>query len=194
RYVRPLAAQTPPLQGGVRIVQYRQKEKDYRQLVAEAKQVKALCDRYGALAIVNDRVDVALEINADGVHLGQTDMAVSQARRLLGPHKLIGQSTTCEPELTAALATSANYIGVGPVYATPTKAGKAAAGFEYVRLAANHATIPWFAIGGIDPDTLAPTLAAGATRVAVVRSLMSAPEPSAVAARMLQALDAATDT
>ncbi|MEO0853358.1 MAG: thiamine phosphate synthase [Cyanobacteria bacterium J06648_11] len=187
-----LAAVESALQGGVRLVQYRQKEKDYRQLVMEARQVKELCDRYGALAIVNDRVDVALEINADGVHLGQTDMAVAQARRLLGPHKLIGQSTTCEPELTAALATSADYIGVGPVYATPTKAGKAAAGFEYVRLAASRADIPWFAIGGIAPQTLVPTLEAGATRVAVVRSLMSAPDPSAVAVQMLRDLDAAT--
>lgn len=188
-----LAAVESALAGGVRIVQYRQKETDYRQLLAEARQLKSLCDRYGALAIVNDRVDLALDIDADGVHLGQTDMEVTTARRLLGPHKLIGQSTTNAVELDAALATSADYIGVGPVYATPTKAGKAPAGFEYVRLAASRADIPWFAIGGIAPDTLAPTLAAGASRVAVVRSLMSASDPHATAADMIRDLDAAAD-
>ncbi|MEM9155926.1 MAG: thiamine phosphate synthase [Cyanobacteria bacterium P01_F01_bin.33] len=187
-----LAAVEAALAGGVRVVQYRRKECDYRQLLVEARQVKALCERYEALAIVNDRVDLALDIDADGVHLGQTDMEVATARRLLGPHKLIGQSTTNADELEAALATTADYIGVGPVYATPTKPGKAAAGFDYVRLAAARATVPWFAIGGIAPDTLAPTLAAGATRVAVVRSLMSALDPRETAGRMLTALDAAT--
>ncbi len=170
--------------GGVRLVQYRRKEATYRELYAEAKALKNLCDRYQALCIINDRVDLALDIGADGVHLGQTDMPVATARQLLGAQRLIGQSTTNETELTAALATSADYIGVGPVHATPTKAGKAAAGHEYVRLAATKATIPFFAIGGLDLDTIPSTLAAGATHVAVVRSLMTAPDPTTTARAM----------
>ncbi len=179
--------------GGVRLVQYRRKEATYRKLYQEAKALKDLCEHYQALCIINDRVDLALDIKADGVHLGQTDMPVATARQLLGAQRLIGQSTTNEAELTAALATSADYIGVGPVYATPTKAGKAPAGHEYVRLAAARATIPFFAIGGLDLDSIPPTIAAGATQVAVVRSLMAAADPAVTAATMLALLSAASE-
>lgn len=176
------------LVGGVRLVQYRRKEATYRELLAEATALKALCDRYQALCIINDRVDLALDIAADGVHLGQTDMPVATARQLLGAQRLIGQSTTNASELAAALATSADYIGVGPVHATPTKAGKAPAGHEYVQLAVQKATIPFYAIGGMDLETIPATLAAGASRVAVVRSLMEAADPTAVAQQMLALL------
>lgn len=181
------------LQGGVRLVQYRRKSADYSVMRQEALALKQVCDRYGALTIVNDRVDLALDIGADGVHLGQTDMPVESARQLLGPYRLIGQSTTNEQELDRALASSADYVGVGPVYATPTKAGKAAAGLDYVRLAASRATIPWYAIGGIDLTTLPAVVQAGAMRVSVVRSLMEADDPKGDAERMLQQLSPSAD-
>ena len=155
---------------------------------AEAAALKQVCDRYGAITIVNDRVDIALDIGADGVHLGQTDMPVETARDMLGPQRLIGQSTTNWAEMERALQTSADYIGVGPVYATPTKAGKTPAGLEYVRLAVEKATVPWFAIGGINADTLPAVVAAGATQVSVVRSLMAADNPAKAAQDMLSIL------
>lgn len=177
------------LQGGVRLVQYRNKTGNYRTMRSEAAALKQVCDRYGAIIIVNDRVDIALDIGADGVHLGQTDMPVETAREMLGPQRLIGQSTTNQEEMERALKTSADYIGVGPVYATPTKAGKAPAGLEYVRLAVERATVPWFAIGGIDAHTLPEAVAAGATQVSVVRSLMAADNPTKAAQDMLNILN-----
>jgi thiamine-phosphate pyrophosphorylase len=132
------------------------------------------------LFIMNDRVDLAIAVDADGVHLGQQDMPIAAARQLLGSQKIIGRSTTNPDEMAKAIAEGADYIGVGPVHETPTKAGKAAAGLEYVRYAAAHATVPWYAIGGIDADNLHPILEAGATRVAVVRAIMASEQPTLI--------------
>lgn len=169
------------LKGGIAIVQYREKTADDETRLQIARQMKALCQRYGALFIVNDRVDIAAAADADGVHLGQQDLPMTEARQILGPEKLVGRSTTNPQELKRALDEGADYIGVGPVHATPTKPGKAASGNDYVRYAAQHATMPWFTIGGLNAENLEPTLAAGATRVAVVRALMEAEDPSAIA-------------
>jgi thiamine-phosphate pyrophosphorylase len=122
-------------------------------------------------------VDLAIAVDADGVHLGQQDMPIATARQLLGNQRIIGRSTTNPDEMQRAIAEGADYIGVGPVHETPTKAGKAAAGLEYVRYAAAHAPMPWFAIGGVDTENLQPILDAGAMRVAVVRSIMAAEQP-----------------
>ncbi|MEL6551865.1 MAG: thiamine phosphate synthase [Cyanobacteria bacterium J06621_11] len=174
------------LKGGIAIVQYREKSADDEERLEMAQKMKALCHEYGALFIVNDRVDIAAASDADGVHLGQQDLPMPEARKILGPEKIVGRSTTNPQELQRALDEGADYIGVGPVHATPTKPGKAAAGNEYVRYAAEHATMPWFTIGGLNADNLAPTLAAGATRVAVVRALMEAEDPSAIARSLVQ--------
>jgi thiamine-phosphate pyrophosphorylase len=174
------------LAGGIAIVQYREKTADDETRLQIARQMRALCHRYGALFIVNDRVDIAVAADADGVHLGQQDLPMEIARQILGPGKLVGRSTTSPDELQRAIAEKADYIGVGPVYETPTKPGKAAAGHDYVRYAAQHATMPWFTIGGLSADNLGPTLAAGATRVAVVRALMQADNPTAVARSLVQ--------
>ncbi|WP_036534747.1 thiamine phosphate synthase [Neosynechococcus sphagnicola] len=168
------------LQGGVDVVQYRDKNSDDGVRLQNAKQLCHLCHQYGALFMVNDRVDLALAVDADGVHLGQQDLPVAVARQLLGQQRLIGCSTTNPDELKAALQSGADYIGVGPVYETPTKAGKAATGVEYVRYAAQQSTLPWFAIGGIDPNNLQEVLTAGAERVAVVRAIMQAEQPMLV--------------
>ncbi|MEL7227289.1 MAG: thiamine phosphate synthase, partial [Cyanobacteria bacterium J06576_12] len=174
------------LKGGIAIVQYREKSADDEERLEMAQKMKALCHEYGALFIVNDRVDIAAASDADGVHLGQQDLPMPEARKILGPEKIVGRSTTNPQELQRALDEGADYIGVGPVHATPTKPGKAAAGNEYVRYAAEHATMPWFTIGGLNADNLAPTLAAAATRVAVVRALMEAEDPSAIARSLVQ--------
>jgi thiamine-phosphate pyrophosphorylase len=176
------------LRGGVTLVQYRRKNLADREMLWDLKQLRQLCDRYQALMIVNDRVDLALVSQADGVHLGQTDLPVAQARQLLGSQRLIGLSTTNAEELAQALASDVDYIGVGPVYATPTKAEKPPAGLEYVRLAAEKSSLPWFAIGGIDLHNLPEVLRAGASRVAVVRALMEAADPTQTARAMLAEL------
>lgn len=169
------------LQGGVALVQYRDKQTDDYLRLELAQQLKDLCHRHGALFLVNDRVDLALAVEADGVHLGQTDLPISTARQLLGSQRIIGRSTTNPDEMQRAIAEGADYIGVGPVYATPTKPDKACAGLDYVRYAAEHATVPWYAIGGIDTENLAEVLQAGAERVAVVRSIIEAENPTLIA-------------
>ncbi len=174
------------LKGGIAIVQYREKTADDEERLQVAQQMRSLCHRYGALFIVNDRVDIAAAAEADGVHLGQHDLPMAAARKILGPDKLVGRSTTNPAELKRALDEGADYIGVGPVHETPTKPGKAASGDDYVRYAAQHATMPWFTIGGLNAENLAQTLAAGATRVAVVRALMQAEDPAAVARSLVQ--------
>jgi len=176
------------LRGGVTLVQYRRKNLPDREMLWDLRQLRQLCDRYQALMLVNDRVDLALISQADGVHLGQTDLPVAEARQLLGSQRLIGLSTTNAEELAQALKSGVDYIGVGPVYATPTKAEKPPAGLEYVRLAAEKAHLPWFAIGGIDPHNLPEVLRAGASRVAVVRALMEAADPTQTARAMLAEL------
>ncbi|PPS41204.1 thiamine phosphate synthase [Chroococcidiopsis sp. TS-821] len=168
------------LAGGLTLVQYRDKNADDSERMSYAQQLCQLCHKYNALFLVNDRVDIALAVDADGVHLGQHDMPINAARQLLGPHKIIGCSTTNPEEMQRAIQGGADYIGVGPVYETPTKAGKPAAGLEYVRYAAQHSPIPWFAIGGIDVNNINDVISAGAERVAVVRALMEAEQPTLV--------------
>jgi thiamine-phosphate pyrophosphorylase len=176
------------LQGGLTLVQYRDKEADDAVRLENADRLCQLCHDYEALFIVNDRVDLAVAVNADGVHLGQQDIPFALARQLLGAHRLIGRSTKKPDELHQAIKEGADYIGVGPVYETPTKADRAAVGLDYVRYAVAHATIPWFAIGGIDSENLPTVLAAGADRVAVVRAIMQADQPTEITRHLLRQL------
>ncbi|MFQ4141825.1 thiamine phosphate synthase [Chlorogloeopsis sp. ULAP02] len=177
------------LKGGLTLVQYRDKNADDSTRIALAEKLRQLCHSYHAIFIINDRVDLALAVDADGVHLGQQDMPIAIARQLLGPHRLIGRSTTNADEMQRAIAEGADYVGVGPVYETPTKIGKPAAGLEYVSYAAKHCSIPWFAIGGIDPNNINEVIDAGAQRVAVVRSIMQAEQPTLVTQYFLSQLN-----
>ena len=176
------------LQGGLTLVQYRAKEIDDLLRLEQAQQLCQLCHRYDALFIVNDRVDIAVAVDADGVHLGQQDVPVAFAREILGAQKLIGRSTTNKQELAKAIAEGVDYVGVGPVYETPTKPGKAAAGFDYISYAAAKCPIPWFAIGGVDSNNVNEVLAAGGQRVAVVRAIMQAEQPQLVTRQLLTQL------
>jgi thiamine-phosphate pyrophosphorylase len=176
------------LKGGLRLVQYRDKNTDDILRLTNAQKLRQLCRDYGALFLMNDRVDLAVAVDADGVHLGQQDLPISVARQILGPQRIIGRSTTNPQEMERAIAQGADYIGVGPVYETPTKAGKPAAGLEYVRHAVQHSPIPWFAIGGIDLSNVSDVLDAGAERVAVVRAIMQAENPTTVTQEFLSQL------
>jgi thiamine-phosphate pyrophosphorylase len=185
---RPLAdVLTPALRGGVDIVQLREKDGADEDVLAAAAEAGALCAEAGALFLVNDRPDLAVAAGADGVHVGQDDMAVAEARAVVGPELLVGLSTHAPAEVDAA---DADYIGVGPVHATPTKPGRLAVGLELVRHAAEHAELPWFAIGGIDPLSVDAVVAAGATRIAVVRAITEADDPEAAARALLASLPA----
>jgi len=175
------------LRGGVDIVQLRCKAADDRTLLAAARRFKAVCARRGALFIVNDRPDVAVAADADGVHVGQDDMAVDGARAVVGPDRLVGLSTHSPAQVDAA-PDAVDYIGVGPVQETPTKPGRPAVGLELVRYAASATSKPFFAIGGISPENIHAVRRAGATRVAVVRALTDAADPSAVATALRRAL------
>ncbi|GAB4147028.1 MAG: thiamine phosphate synthase [Cyanobacteria bacterium J069] len=176
------------LQGGLSLVQYRDKNAEDPTRLQLAEKLCHLCHRYDALFLVNDRVDIALAVDADGVHLGQQDIPIALARQILGTNRIVGRSTTNPDEMQRALSEGADYIGVGPVYATPTKAGKAAAGLDYVRYAAANSPVPWFAIGGIDAENLGEVMAAGATQVAVVRAIMQAQQPTQATQALLAAL------
>ncbi|MDJ0599579.1 MAG: thiamine phosphate synthase [Crocosphaera sp.] len=176
------------LQGGLTLVQYREKKIDDTIRLDIAQKLCKLCHQYDALFIVNDRVDIALGVNADGAHLGQQDIPVALARRILGPKKIIGRSTTNPQEMAKAIAEKADYIGVGPVYATPTKPDKQPAGLDYVKYAAENSPIPWFAIGGIDENNVTEVMASGATQVAVVRAIMEADDPKKTTQKLLKKL------
>jgi len=176
------------LKGGLPLVQYRDKTSDDHTRLTTARHLQALCQRYGALFLVNDRVDIALGANADGVHLGQTDIPMELARQILGRDRLVGRSTTNAQELERAIAEGADYVGVGPIFATPTKPGKAAVGFDYLQYARKHAPMPQFAIGGIDLSNIEEVIKAGATQVAVVRAIMEATDPEATTRELLRRL------
>jgi thiamine-phosphate pyrophosphorylase len=179
-----LSTVEPALRGGVDIFQLRDKHASDDELLRAAQAARRLCDEQGALFVVNDRPDIAVAARADGVHLGQDDMAVEDARAIVGPDLLIGRSTHSPEQIDGAAG--ADYIGVGPVHATPTKLGRPAVGVELVRYAAANARVPFFAIGGLDATTLPAAVRAGATRAAVVRAISEAADPEA-AARALRA-------
>jgi thiamine-phosphate pyrophosphorylase len=176
--------------GGVDIVQLREKHLPDDELVSVAHAMRALCERIGALLIVNDRPGAAVEAGAHGVHVGQQDMAVADVRELVGPDVLIGLSTHAPDEIDARDAAAADYIAVGPVHETPTKPGRPAVGLELVRYAVAHAPRPFFAIGGIDSSNLGAVLAAGAQRVVVLRAIAAAADPRQAAGELRAELDA----
>jgi thiamine-phosphate pyrophosphorylase len=170
------------VRGGVDIVQLREKSLADGELLTVLQQAREVTRRMGVPLVVNDRPDLARLAEADYVHVGQEDLPV-EAARVFGVG--VGQSTHAPAELDATVA---DYAGVGPVFETPTKEGRPAAGLEYVRYAAAQARVPWFAIGGIDESTVGDVVAAGARRIAVVRAIGDAPDPERAAADLRRAL------
>jgi thiamine-phosphate pyrophosphorylase len=171
------------LAGGVDVVQLRDKTIEAKQEIAALVAMAEACARHGALLSVNDRADVALAVDADVLHLGQDDIPVSLARRILGDDVVIGRSTHASEEARAAAdEDGVDYFCTGPCWPTPTKPGRPAPGLDLVRETAGFGTDrPWFAIGGIDLDRLPEVLAAGADRVVVVRAITQAEDPTAAA-------------
>ena len=167
------------LAGGADIVQFRRG--------ASPSGFREAADRHGALFFVNDDPELALDCDADGVHVGQDDMPVDEVREIVGPELLIGLSTHSPEQFDAGLAADADYLSVGPIHETPTKPGRRATGYEFVRHAAG-APKPWFAIGGIDSGNIREVIEAGAERVVVVRAIRDAADPAAAALALKEAL------
>jgi thiamine-phosphate pyrophosphorylase len=178
------------LDGGVDIVQLREKELGRDEIERSAQTFRRLCDTHSALFVVNDDPDLARSCDADGVHLGQDDMSVEEAREILGPDMIIGLSTHSKEQLAAAGGTSSSvdYVSVGPIWETPTKQGRPGVGLGLVEHAAAHAPHPFFAIGGIDPANASQVVTAGAQRLGVVRAIRDAEDPTAAAEALRAAL------
>jgi thiamine-phosphate pyrophosphorylase len=176
------------LEAGVDVVQLRAKEAEAGDLLEWGSIFRDVTDRHDALFIVNDRPGVALALEADGVHLGQNDLPAAVARRILGPNGIVGLSTN-RPEQWELTPEDADYLCAGPVWATPTKEGRPAAGLDYVRYAAGSADRrPWFAIGGIDVGNVDRVVEAGATRIVVLRAVADAPDPAGAVRALLARL------
>jgi thiamine-phosphate pyrophosphorylase len=167
--------------GGADIIQLREKSLSDRELLSRARDVRRWTRKAGVLFVVNDRPDIARLVEADGVHLGQDDLPVKEARRIVGPDALVGVSTHTVEQVRAAVLDGADYIGVGPVFASKTKTFDRLPGPDFVRAATAETSLPAFALGGIGPGNLAQVVAAGARRVAVSAAIAAADDPEQVA-------------
>jgi thiamine-phosphate pyrophosphorylase len=182
------------LRGGADLVQLREKAPlSAEEIVALAEPFRRAATEHGALFILNDWPELVGRCGADGVHVGQDDAPVAEARGAAGPGTLVGLSTHSAAEVDAACAAEGaarpDQISVGPVWETPTKEGRPATGLGLIEHAAANATVPWFAIGGIDASNVAEAVAAGARRIVVVRAIRDAADPQAAAHELRAALD-----
>lgn len=175
---------------GVDVIQLREKEMEAGDLLNVGEPVAAACRAAGVPFVINDRPDVAMALGADGIHLGTNDLPTRFARAIV-PDAFVGRSTHSTEDIVEALGSQdPDYIAVGPVFETPTKPGRPAAGIDLIRHAAAEVGLPWFAIGGIDETTLDDVLEAGARRIVVVRVITEAADPAEAARRLRTRLDA----
>ncbi len=170
-------------------MQLRDKHLDARRLVERGRLAARVCGANGVPFILNDRPDLALEVGADGVHVGQDDAPADLARRILGPDAIVGLSTHAPPELESSRTEPVDYISAGPVSPTPTKPGRPGTGASYVTLAVARAGRPVFVTGGVTPDTVPALVAAGARHFVVVRFLTESDDPKEAATRLRASID-----
>ena len=176
------------LLGGVKIIQHRFKEGNDKDNLNEAIKIKSLCNKYNSLFIVNDRVDIALASNADGIHLGQNDMDMTTARKLLGNSKIIGITANNSADINNALRNGCDYIGIGPVFKTSTKKNAEPLGVENIKALTKDIKIPWFAIGGINKTNISSLKNNGINKVAIVSGLLNSVDPKEEAIIILKEL------
>ena len=174
--------------GGADAVQLRDKNASDEELLSQARELLSVLRPLGVPLIVNDRAQVARNCGADGVHLGQEDGALAAAKKIMGADKIYGRSTHTPGQGEAAQEEGFDYIGVGPVFSTPTKLGRVPAGLEYVRYAAEHLALPFVAIGGIDETNVRQVLQAGAERIAVVRAVLGQADPRRAAQHLKKSI------
>lgn len=175
--------------GGAQIIQLRNKTGTRDVVLEQARALRHLTRKYNVPFIINDYPDIVLETDADGVHLGQEDMPIAEARALLGPDRIIGISTHSLQQALTAERDGADYIGVGPVFPTDTKPGRAAVTTSYVTEAARHITIPFVAIGGITLGNVDTVLAAGAKRICAVSAIVGHADPASVCRAFMERLN-----
>ena len=169
------------LQGGVTLVQLREKSATSREFYQRALRIKEVTDRFQVPLIINDRLDIALAVNAAGLHIGQEDLPVAVARRLLGPDKILGATAATVADALAAQAAGADYLGSGAVYPTGTKPGKAILPLSVLTQIKQALRIPVVAIGGITAENIGPVRDAGVDGVAVVSAIMDSADPTTAA-------------
>ena len=175
------------IEGGIKIIQYRDKTKSIKEKVKEAREIRELCREHGVVFIVNDHVDIAILVDADGVHIGQDDMDPSDVRKLIGDNKIIGLSTHSEEQgMKAYLNPDVDYIGVGPIFPTTTK-DTAPVGLGYLEYAVKNLHLPFTAIGGIKEHNLHEIISRGAKNVCLVSDIVGA-DDIAEKVRQLQKL------
>ncbi|TWT99576.1 Thiamine-phosphate synthase [Botrimarina colliarenosi] len=175
---------------GVQVLQLRDKRLDDRRLVERARIMAAVCRRHGVVSIVNDRADIAVAAGADGVHIGQDELTVADARSVVGPGRLVGVSTHRIEQARAARLAGADYLGVGPTFPSTTKSFADFPGIDFVRQVAAEITLPAFAIGGITAENISEVVAAGLRRVAVGAAVTGASDPAAAVRSLREALGA----
>ena len=173
---------------GVKIIQHRFKKGTDKDNLEEAIQIKNLCKKYNSLFIINDRLDIALASNADGIHLGQDDLDLKTARKLLGYSKIIGISANNKIDISNALKNGCDYIGIGPVFETATKKNKKPIGIQKIKTLTKDLNIPWFAIGGIKSNNISYLKRNGFKKVALVSILMNSGDPKKDAIMILKEL------
>jgi thiamine-phosphate pyrophosphorylase len=180
---------TLALQGGVRAVQLREKDLPMRELLALAQELRTITREFGAKLFINDRIDVAVSVNADGVHLGQQSMPVEAARKVVGNDLLVGVSTHNLEEAKAAATGGADFITVGPVFETPSKAKYGApVGIDLIRLLKKELSIPFYAIGGIKSGNIYTVMGAGAFGVALISAIMAAEDIRKASSKLVESI------
>lgn len=173
---------------GVKIIQHRFKTGTDKEHLQEAIQIKNLCKRYNSLFIINDRLDIALASDADGIHLGQDDLDLKTAKKLIGYSKIVGISANNEIDISNALQGGCDYIGIGPVFETETKKDKKPIGIEKIKSLTKDLNIPWFAVGGVNSKNISYLKSNGFKKVALVSQLMNSKDPKEDAIMVLKEL------
>ncbi len=179
--------------GGVKVIQYREKRphKSYGAMLTECREIRSLTKDHGVLFIVNDNVDIAMLVDADGVHVGQDDLPVEAVRQLVGDEMLIGLSTHSPQQAREAVRIGADYIGVGPIFSTQIKEDVCApVGLEYLEFAVEHMSIPFVAIGGIKMHNIGQVVQRGARTICLVTEIVGADDITAMVARINTAMGA----
>ncbi len=179
------------LSGGTGMIELRERDVPRNVINRSGQTFRRVANTYSALFIVNDDPHLAMELSADGVHVGQDDMDPAEVRRIVGPDAIVGLSTHSREQIEAAAGAPVDYISVGPIWETPTKEGRPATGLELIRTAAEIAAVPWFAIGGIDTGNVGQVIGAGAERICVVRAIRDADDPRGAAKALFDAVDPA---
>lgn len=176
------------LEAGAHAIQIREKRRSDEKLLSQARRLKRLTDQFGALLIVNDRPDIAILSEADGIHLGQDDLPVTEVRKIVGPNILIGLSTHNGDQVRSAALLGADYIGIGPAFATTTKGYDVGIGLAQLAELATLSPLPTVAIGGIKLENVRDVLKAGVQAIAVCSAIISTRDPHMATKRFLSAI------